>query len=168
MSEKTMKVIIHACIATFILCVFGAIFGTYSEMANLYVNANNELRDQKQIIKEKDTEIEQLNERIDELEGNSLTSLGVFQITAYGCDCEGCTGVTKSGNTPAIGRTVAVDPEVIPLGSTIIIDGHEYIAEDIGGAIKGNMIDMYVGTEELSKFYGVKYKEVFMKEENRK
>lgn len=163
MSEKTMKVIIRTCLAAFMLCFFGAIFGTYSEMANLYVDANNELRDQKQLIKEKDERIRQLNERIDELEGDTLTSLGVFQITAYGRDCEGCTGVTKIGNTPVIGRTVAVDPEVIPLGSTIIIDGHEYIAEDTGGAIKGNMIDMYVGTEELSKYYGVKYKEVFVR-----
>lgn len=168
MSEKTMKVIIHTCIAAFMMCVFGTIFGTYSEMANLYFNANSQLQEQKQLVKQKDAEIEKLNSRIAELEGDTLTSLGVFQITAYGRDCEGCTGVTKTGNTPVIGRTVAVDPEVIPLGSTIIIDGHEYIAEDIGGAIKGNMIDMYVGTEELSKFYGVKYKEVFMKEENRK
>ena len=168
MSEKTMKVIIHTCIAAFMMCVFGAIFGTYSEMANLYFNANSQLQEQKQLVKQKDAEIERLNSRIAELEGNTLTSLGVFQITAYGRDCEGCTGITKLGNAPVIGRTVAVDPEVIPLGSTIIIDGQEYIADDIGGAIKGNKIDMYVGTEELSKFYGVKYKEVFMKEENRK
>lgn len=168
MSEKTMKVIIHTCIAAFMMCVFGAIFGTYSEMANLYFNANSQLQEQKQLVKQKDAEIERLHSRITELESESLTSLGVFQITAYGRDCDGCTGITKTGNAPVIGKTVAVDPEVIPLGSTIIIDGHEYIAEDIGGAIKGNMIDMYVGTEELSKFYGVKYKEVFMKEENRK
>lgn len=44
------------------------------------------------------------------------------------------------------------------------IDGQEYIAEDIGGAIKGNIIDMFVGTEDISKYYGVKYKEIFIKE----
>ena len=65
--------------------------------------------------------------------------LGTFTVTHY-CPCEICCnktdGVTFTGTKAIEGRTVAVDPNVIPLGSTVIIDGHEYIAEDIGGAIK--------------------------------
>lgn len=41
------------------------------------------------------------------------------------------------------GHTIAVDPNVIPLGSEVLINGHEYVAEDIGGAVKGNVIDIY-------------------------
>lgn len=41
------------------------------------------------------------------------------------------------------GHTIAVDPSVIPLGSEVLINGHEYVAEDIGGAVKGNVIDIY-------------------------
>ena len=64
---------------------------------------------------------------------------------------------------PEIGRTIAVDPEVIPLGSEVMIDGHIYIAEDTGGAIKGKKIDMFVGTEAESISYGVQEHEVFVR-----
>lgn len=57
-----------------------------------------------------------------------------------------------------------MDPDVIPLGSTIMINGKEYIAEDIGGAIKGNVIDLFVGTEQESMEWGVQYYEVYIKE----
>ena len=68
---------------------------------------------------------------------------------------------------PKVGRTIAVDPDVIPLGSVVLIDGKEYIAEDTGGAIKGNIIDMFVGTEAESEIFGVSYAEVKMKEKRR-
>ena len=86
-------------------------------------------------------------------------------MTAYGSDCIGCSGTTASGTVPEIGRTIAVDPDVIPLGSEVMIDGHIYIAEDTGGAIKGNKIDMFVGTEADSVQYGVQQHEVYIREE---
>ena len=91
----------------------------------------------------------------------------MFKITAYGADCEGCTGRAYTGTEPQIGRTIAVDPDVIPLGSTVLIDGKEYIAEDTGGAIRGNIIDMFVGTEAESEIFGVRYAEVKVKEKRR-
>lgn len=66
---------------------------------------------------------------------------------------------------PEIGRTVAVDPDVIPLGSTIMIDGKEYIAEDTG--VIGNVIDLYVGMEAESEIFGVREMEVYILEENK-
>lgn len=69
------------------------------------------------------------------------------------CACEKCCGksendpayqVTKSGTTVEEGRTIAVDPDIIPLGSDVVIGGHTYIAEDTGGAIKGYKVDIYV------------------------
>lgn len=62
---------------------------------------------------------------------------------------------------PVIGRTVAVDPDVIPLGSIVMIDGKEYIAEDTG--MIGNVIDLYVGTESEAEVYGVQEVEVYIK-----
>ena len=66
---------------------------------------------------------------------------------------------------PEVGRTIAADPDVIPLGSTVLIDGHEYIAEDTG--VIGRVIDLYVGTEAQSEVFGVREMEVYVKEENR-
>lgn len=86
-------------------------------------------------------------------------------MTAYGSDCIGCSGITASGTVPEKGRTIAVDPDVIPLGSEVMIDGQVYIAEDTGGAIKGNKLDLFVGTEADSIQYGVQQHEVFVKGE---
>ena len=42
--------------------------------------------------------------------------------------------------------TVAVDPNVIPLGSKILIDGEEYLAVDVGGLVKGDHDDIFTET----------------------
>ena len=42
---------------------------------------------------------------------------------------------------------MAVDPKVIPLGSKLIINGQSgYVAEDTGGAIKDNVVDIYLSS----------------------
>jgi hypothetical protein len=52
---------------------------------------------------------------------------------------------------------VAVDPKVIPLGSRIYIEGlGERIAEDVGGGVKGNHIDVYLDTVPQAFHFGVK------------
>lgn len=54
---------------------------------------------------------------------------------------------TATGTWPQEGRTVAVDPKVIPLGSKLIINGQSgYVAEDTGGAIKDNVVDIYLSS----------------------
>lgn len=89
-------------------------------------------------------------------------SLGQFKITTY-CGCYECNGKwtgypTKLGTDYVEGRTVGVDPSVIPLGSKLLIDGHEYIAEDTGN-FTGKIVDVYVS--DHSKFYK-DYKEVYI------
>lgn len=92
-------------------------------------------------------------------------SLGVFKLTAY-CPCYECSeGWGRNTSTGAIakaGRTIAVDPKIIPYGSTILIDDHAYIAEDCGGAVKGNVIDIFFDTHEETEGFG-QYMEVFIK-----
>lgn len=98
-----------------------------------------------------------------------ITSLGEFRLTAY-CACEKCCfewadGITASGTVATEGRTVAVDPEVIPYGTVIIIDGHEYIAEDCSiNYIHGKEIDIFFNSHEEAKEFGVQYAEIFVKE----
>lgn len=95
------------------------------------------------------------------------TALGEFKLTAY-CTCEKCCGqwadgITYTGTQATAGKTVAVDPKVIPLGSTLYIDGAEYVAEDIGGAIKGKRIDVLFPTHQEALRFGVQYAEVAIK-----
>jgi 3D (Asp-Asp-Asp) domain-containing protein len=58
-------------------------------------------------------------------------------------------GKTSIGRKPVVGRTIAVDPKVIPYGSRVFIPGFGWrIAEDTGAQIKGNRIDILVENEE--------------------
>lgn len=89
-------------------------------------------------------------------------SLGEFKLTYY-CNCEKCCGKwangrTATGTIPEEGRTVAVDPNVIPLGSTLEIDGNIYVAEDTG--VHGRVIDVFVTEHERALQLGVKRAEV--------
>lgn len=98
----------------------------------------------------------------------TITSLGEYKLTAY-CSCEKCCGktdgITASGVKAKQGVTIAADTNVIPFDSTILIDGHEYIVQDKGGAIKGNRIDVYFESHEEALQFGVQYKEIFLKGE---
>ena len=78
--------------------------------------------------------------------------LGEFKLTAY-CSCEKCCGswafdrpdgvvYGASGNELKSGYSIAVDPSVIPYGTEVVINGVTCRADDCGGAIKGNRIDV--------------------------
>ena len=107
-------------------------------------------------------EIEQLEaEReasrlIDEEVSRGAERVMMMEATAYTW-----TGQrTASGTWPAIG-TVATDPEVIPLGTKIWVEGYgEAVAEDTGGAVKGNIIDVYLDTESECWQWGRRMVEV--------
>lgn len=98
-------------------------------------------------------------------DSSGLVSLGTFKLTAYctGSCCNGqWAGLTSTGATPTPGRTIAVDPSVIPYGSKVVINGHTYIAEDCGGSIKGNRIDILFGSHSDALVFGVQNAEVFI------
>lgn len=75
--------------------------------------------------------------------------VGQFSISHY-CSCPICTGTAKgsktaTGHIPREGRTVAVDKHIIPLHSVIYVEGlGSFVAEDVGGAVKGNHLDIYI------------------------
>ena len=89
----------------------------------------------------------------------------LFTVTAY-CPCQKCCGSyspevrggvphTATGTIPAEGRTIAVDPSVIPYGTSVYIDGYgTFVAEDCGGGVKGNHIDMYFENHEAACNFG--------------
>ena len=100
----------------------------------------------------------------------SVTDLGNFTATHY-CSCAKCcgteTGKTATGTQATAERTIAVDPEIIPLGSKVIINNKVYIAEDTGGAIKGNRIDIYCESHQEALELGVKKVKVYLIKEEK-
>ena len=88
--------------------------------------------------------------------------IGRFKITVY-CACSKCCGkyaigrpVNKDGNVIVKGSSgrvltplysIATDTRVIPSGKEVVINGKTYRADDTGGAVKGNVIDIYAGTD---------------------
>lgn len=103
--------------------------------------------------------------------GNAVTShaalipLGTFKTTGY-CPCyqcsEGWGRQTSSGNLATADHTVAVDKRVIPMGSRLLINGQVYVAQDIGGGVKGKHIDIYFNTHAETRQHGVRNAEVFL------
>lgn len=97
--------------------------------------------------------IPSVNDEITQANPNTYVDLGMFKLTAY-CECNACnrpyTGQpTALGTDYVEGRTIAVDRSIIPLGSIVEIDipgegWHQFRAEDVGGRIKGNRIDIFV------------------------
>lgn len=90
----------------------------------------------------------------------STTQEMTVTATAYTAYCEGCSGVTSTGidliSNPNQ-KVIAVDPTVIPLGSRVWVEGYgEAIAGDIGGAIKGNKIDVFIPSTQDALNWGSK------------
>jgi 3D (Asp-Asp-Asp) domain-containing protein len=78
--------------------------------------------------------------------------------TAYTASCEGCSGTTATGvdlKANPDKKVIAVDPSVIPLGSKVYVEGYGYAtAEDTGGAINGNRIDVFIPTQDAAVAFG--------------
>ncbi|WP_053216963.1 ubiquitin-like domain-containing protein [Virgibacillus senegalensis] len=86
-----------------------------------------------------------------------------MHATAYSANCSGCSGITATGinlkDNPNA-KVIAVDPNVIPLGSKVWVEGYgNAIAGDTGGNVSGNKIDVHVSsTSEAHRFGSKKVK----------
>lgn len=111
---------------------------------------------------EKPARVEQIKNETETLD---LKSLGTFEISAY-CACLKCCGktdgITATGVKATEGRTIAVDPDVIPYGTELFIDGFTYRAEDTGGSIKGRKLDIFFNSHLEALEWGVQEHEVFI------
>ncbi|MGM0365434.1 MAG: 3D domain-containing protein [Actinomycetota bacterium] len=90
-----------------------------------------------------------------------------FEATGYSANdpAQGTNGITATGLDAEEG-IVAVDPEIIPLGTEIEIKGlGRFAAEDTGGKIKGNRIDIFFDSKQEAKDFG--RKGVWVKVEDR-
>lgn len=92
--------------------------------------------------------------------------LGKFYITHY-CPCARCCGagggkVTASGTKPTAGRTVGVNPRLIPYGTKLKVGKYKgYVAEDTGGGIGWQHLDIFCNSHQEALNAGVGYKKVW-------
>lgn len=141
-------------------------YNYFTDLAERHEDSVDEVKDRKSLIKgvrnepvikkEKKATSKPKAEKKNEHTAKTVT----VKATAYTAQCEGCIGITKTGVDLLANpdeRVIAVDPSVIPLGSKVYIEGYGYAkAEDTGGAIKGNRIDIYMQHEQDALAYGVK------------
>lgn len=155
-----------------IICCFvfvGIINAVWEEEPQVIEAQTIEVASEQPIIRPKQPEIvivEESTEEETESEIDDLRLLGEFRVTAY-CPCEKCCGkwvntrpngivYGASGEELVPYHSIAVDTDIIPYGKSVFIDGIEYVAEDCGGAIKGNRIDIYMDSHEAAVEFGVK------------
>ena len=111
------------------------------------------------------------NEKIEAALLDKASVLTNVKVTFYCCErrahiCGTGDGITASGTEVTPWQSVAVDPKVIPLGSTVLVDFgdgeiHYFVAEDVGGAVKGNHIDIAVEGHQEALELGVKSATVY-------
>ena len=92
--------------------------------------------------------------------------IGECTVTSY-CPCEICCGQWADGLTatgiPAVPGIVAVNPEVIPLGSVVVIGGQRYLAADTG--VTGLHVDVCAGSHQDAEDFGVQTLAVWIETE---
>lgn len=109
-------------------------------------------------------ELEEANEIISDFKNDEyeLVYIGEYKLTHYCTEqrkhiCGTGTGLTATGTKVTSGRTIAVDPKVIPYGTEVYIEGYGWrVAEDCGGAVDGNHIDIAVTTHSQALLMGTK------------
>ena len=93
-----------------------------------------------------------------------------MKITAYDLSYDSCEknpdgpayGITYSGE-PVREGIVAVDPKVIPIHTRLYIDGYGIVeAKDVGGAIKGNRLDIFMWDGKRAQEWGVQIRKVYI------
>lgn len=87
----------------------------------------------------------------------TMNATAYSAVNCTGCDGRGitATGINLKANPDM--KVVSVDPNVIPLGTKVWVEGYgNAIAGDTGGAIKGNRIDVHVSSHSEALNYGMK------------
>lgn len=85
--------------------------------------------------------------------------------TAYSprvCETDNTPWITATGRRSGFG-IIAVDPNVIPLGTKLYVEGYGYgIAGDTGGLIKGNRIDLFFYDTKQAYWWGRRKVKVYV------
>ena len=142
----------------------------YSKLEEALNIANEDIEKINLELEKTVLDLESANTTIEDLKSNeySLVYLGNFKLTQYCCEeyehiCGTGNGITATGTKVTAGRTIAVDPRVIPYGTKVYIEGFGWrTAEDCGGAVNGNHIDIAAPTHNEALSIGTRNGGVWM------
>ena len=120
-----------------IILVAITVFCSGFKPTNTYAQESNNTKIE---ISNKDSKVINIKRGFDKMNGKEMK----VRATAYCND-----PITSTGKKPRPYHTLAVDPKVIPYGTRVYIPEFNkvFIAEDCGGAIKNNRIDIYMNNE---------------------
>ena len=137
---KSKKVLAIILVAITIFCSGFKPTNTYAQESN----SNTRIE-----ISNKDSKVINIKRGFDKMNGKEMK----VRATAYCND-----PITSTGKKPRPYHTLAVDPKVIPYGTRVYIPEFNkvFIAEDCGGAIKNNRIDIYMNNEYECRQWGVR------------
>lgn len=172
---KTTLGIVSAIVFSYIgICIINLIWDAEPQVIE---EKPIEVMSEQPLIRPKQPEVvivEESTEEEAESEIDDLRLLGEFRVSAF-CSCSVCCGKWANNRPNGIvygasgaelkpNHSIAVDTDIIPYGKSVYIEGIEYVAEDCGGAIKGNRIDIYMDSHEAALEFGVKNMMVYEKE----
>lgn len=140
---------------------------TTKSSLQIEIEKNSALFDRVENIESK---LNAANSTLDDLKSEEyeFVYLGNFKLTAYCAEktphiCGEGRGITASGTMATPGRTIGVDPSVIPYGTQVYIEGVGYrVAEDTGGGVGSQHIDVLVDTHENALSLGVSSGDVWV------
>lgn len=115
-----------------------------------------------------DTDIQYESSDINEENGTDHIkgeNLGNFKVS-YFCSSDLCSDLANanaSEETPMVEEyTIATDPEVIPYGTKIMVNGHIYTAADTGRIVKGKEVAIYLNDHTKEKIIGENQVDVYL------
>lgn len=147
-NKKTIAILLAAVMS------FTAVFTSAAQVKNVSSHNNIEQQEIVQTIELKSSDTYRVNKQM--INNSKHMRVGA---TAYTND-----PITSTGTKPTEGRTIAVDPTVIPYGSKVYIPQFDrvFIAEDCGSAIKGNRIDIYMDDYNRCMDWGFKTIDIYI------
>ena len=116
---------------------------------------NVKLKESTKVINDLELVKQNLEQRVRESEAQQVSRGGSREVEVEVTFYTHTGNPTASGVMPQAGVTAACN--FIPLGSHVVIDGHEYIIQDTGGALGNNVIDIFVDSEEEALSLGRQY-----------
>lgn len=115
-----------------------------------------EVKEKEVHLEKKETDVARFAEENSQPEQTTRTVN--VEATAYTAFCDGCSGITSTGidlRANPNKKVIAVDPTIIPLGSTVRVPGYGVaVAGDIGGDINGHRIDVFIPGESDAMQFG--------------